>query len=265
MSSRRAGSLLRAILWDVDGTLAETERDGHRIAFNQAFEALGLPWRWDVVRYGELLKVTGGRERLLRGMQDEPRVPRDPAEREALAARLHALKNDFYARIVAGGAIPLRPGVRELMDDCASGGLPMGIVTTTSRVNVGALLAPHLGAAWASAFAVIVTAQEAPRKKPDPQAYQLALGNLQLTAASVLAIEDSPAGAVAAGAAGIPVLVTRSYYFASEPVTGALAVGPSLGERTGWLPEAGAGPDTEHRRVDLARIRQWHARVFTGN
>ncbi len=257
--------MLRAILWDVDGTLAETERDGHRVAFNQAFEAQSLPWRWDVVRYGELLKVTGGRERLLHDMQDEPRAPRDPAEREALAARLHALKNDFYARIVASGAIPLRPGVRALLDDCARGGVRMGIVTTTSRVNVGALLAPHLGADWASAFAVIVTAQEAPRKKPDPQAYELALGNLQLTPASVLAIEDSPAGAAAACAAGVPVLVTRSYYFASEPVVGALAVGLSLGERAGWLPEIGAGAETECTRVDLARIREWHARVYTGN
>ncbi len=256
--------MLRAILWDVDGTLAETERDGHRIAFNRAFEALNLPWRWDVARYGELLKVTGGRERLLHGMQDEPGAPSDAAEREALAARLHGLKNDFYAQIVASGAIPLRPGVRALLEDCAGGGVRMGIVTTTSRVNVGALLAPHLGADWASAFAVIVTAQEAPRKKPDPQAYQLALGNLQLAPTSVLAIEDSPAGAAAACAAGVPVLVTRSYYFASEPVAGALAVGPSLADGAGWLPETEAGPHRDFRRVDLTQIRRWHARVFTG-
>ena len=193
-----------------------------------------------------------------------PRAPSDAAEREALAARLHGLKNDFYAQIVASGAIPLRPGVRALLEDCAGGGVRMGIVTTTSRVNVGALLAPHLGADWASAFAVIVTAQEAPRKKPDPQAYQLALGNLQLAPASVLAIEDSPAGAAAACAAGVPVLVTRSYYFASEPVAGALAVGPSLADGAGWLPETEAGPHRDFRRVDLTQIRRWHARVFTG-
>ena len=254
------GRGLGAILWDVDGTLAETERDGHRVAFNQAFEALRVPWRWDERRYGELLEVTGGRERLLHDMRDQPGAPREAAEREALAARVHALKNECYARIVASGALPLRPGVLELMGDCAREGLRMGLVTTTSRINVGALLVPHLGAAWESAFAVIVTAQEAPRKKPDPQAYEQALERLGLPAAAALAIEDSPAGVAAARAAGVPVLVTRSVYFASRPVPGALAVGPSLASRAGWQPPAAAGraaPD----RIDLAQIREWHARA----
>ena len=254
------GPGLGAILWDVDGTLAETERDGHRIAFNQAFEALGVPWRWDERRYGALLEVTGGRERLLHDMQRQPKAPRETAEREALAARVHALKNECYARIVASGALPLRPGVLELMGDCAREDLRMGIVTTTSRINVGALLAPHLGAAWESAFAVIVTAQEAPRKKPDPQAYNQALERLGLPAAAALAIEDSPAGVAAAQAAGVPVLVTRSVYFASRPVPGALAVGPSLASRAGWQPPATAG-DAAPDRIDLAQIRQWHARA----
>jgi HAD superfamily hydrolase (TIGR01509 family) len=251
---------LSAILWDVDGTLAETEGDGHRIAFNQAFEAAGVPWRWDEQRYGELLEVTGGRERLLHDMRHQPQAPRAAADREALAVRLHALKNECYARIVASGSLPLRPGVLELMDECTRAGLRMGIVTTTSRVNVGALLAPHLGAAWESAFAVIVTAQEAPRKKPDPQAYQQALERLELAPAAALAIEDSPAGVAAAQAAGVPVLVTRSVYFASRPVPGALAVGPSLATRAGWQPPA-AGGDAAPGRIDLAQIRQWHARA----
>ena len=144
------------------------------------------------------------------------------------------------------------------MDDSARAGLCMGIVTTTSRINVGALLAPHLGAGWESAFAVIVTAQEAPRKKPDPQAYQRALQRLGLPPAAALAIEDSPAGLAAARAAGVPVLVTRSVYFASRPVPGAMAVGDSLAERVGWQPPASGGGAVA-ARVDLAQIRQWHA------
>jgi HAD superfamily hydrolase (TIGR01509 family) len=256
--------VLSALFWDVDGTLAETERDGHRIAFNQAFEALGVPWRWDEPRYGELLRVTGGRERLLHDMQGQPQAPREAAEREALATRLHALKNECYARIVATGALPLRPGVVELMADCARAGLSMGIVTTTSRINVGALLAPHLGKGWESAFAVIVTAQEAPNKKPDPQAYNQALQRLELPPAAALAIEDSPAGVAAACAAGVPVLVTRSVYFASQPVPGALAVGPSLASRAGWQPPLAAG-GTAPDRVDLAQIRQWHGRAAAQN
>jgi HAD superfamily hydrolase (TIGR01509 family) len=195
---------------------------------------------------------------LLHDMQCQPEAPREAAEREALAARLHALKNECYARVVASGALPLRPGVLELMNDCAREGLRMGVVTTTSRINVSTLLAPHLGADWESAFAVIVTAQEAPRKKPDPQAYTQALERLELAPASALAIEDSPAGVAAAQAAGVPVLVTRSVYFASRPVPGALAVGPSLGNRAGWQPPAAAG-DAAPDRIDLAQIRRWHA------
>jgi HAD superfamily hydrolase (TIGR01509 family) len=249
--------LLSALLWDVDGTIAETERDGHRVAFNQAFEALGIPWRWDEARYGELLQVAGGRERLLYDMQSQPQAPRDMAEREALARRLHAVKNDFYAGIVASGALPLRPGVRELMDDCAHDGVHLGVVTTTSRVNVEALLVPHLGAEWQSRFAVVVTAQEAPRKKPHPQAYEIALAHLGLPGLSTLAIEDSPAGAAAAGAAGVPVLITRSRYFASLPHDEAIAVGPSLGCLTGWRPAIDAS-HAPANRVGLTQIRQWH-------
>ncbi len=114
--------LLRAILWDVDGTLAETERDGHLVAFNQAFEALNVPWRWSEERYGELLAVTGGRERLLHDMQCQDRAPADPQERRSLVERVHRLKNELYAAIVASGELPLREGVRELLVDCDARG-----------------------------------------------------------------------------------------------------------------------------------------------
>ena len=141
---------LKAVVWDVDGTLAETERDGHRVAFNLAFEALGLPWRWDVARYGELLTVTGGRERLLRDMGTHAEAPALLSEREALARRLHERKNQFYAELVQDGAITLRPGVVELMAQCADRGVRMALATTTSRSNVAALLRVHLGSRWAA-------------------------------------------------------------------------------------------------------------------
>ena len=101
-------SALRALLWDVDGTLAETERDGHRVAFNLAFEALGLPWRWDVARYGALLRVTGGRERLMHDMSTRTDAPPTPGERDALARALHARKNAIFGELVRGGGLPLR-------------------------------------------------------------------------------------------------------------------------------------------------------------
>jgi HAD superfamily hydrolase (TIGR01509 family) len=205
---------LRLVMWDVDGTVAETEEAGHRVAFNQAFEAAGLPWRWDVARYGELLKVTGGRERLLRDMQDRPDAPAEHAERDALARRLHAAKNAHYAAIVREGRVPARPGVLRLMDELAAAGVAQAIVTTTSRANVDALFPTLLGARWLERFATVVCAEDAPLKKPHPQAYGLALQRTGVAAAQALAIEDSPNGLEAARAAGVGCVITRSLYFA---------------------------------------------------
>lgn len=246
--------MIRAVLWDVDGTLAETERDGHLVAFNQAFEALKVPWRWSETRYGELLAVAGGRERLLHDMQSQERAPADPRERRSLAERVHRLKNEYYARIVAGGGLPLRDGVRELMLDCERAGCRMGIVTTTSRSNVEALLETHLGQGWESAFAAVVCAEGAPIKKPDPQAYRVALDTLRLASQEAVAMEDAPAGVAAAQAAGVPVIITRSYYFPATESADALAAGPSLGRTDGWRPTADAGSG----RIDLKQINRWH-------
>ncbi len=131
----------------------------------------------------------------------------------------------------------------------------MGIVTTTSRSNAEALLETHLGKDWESTFATVVCAEEAPRKKPDPQAYHLALEALQVRSQEAIAMEDSPAGAAAAQAAGVPVIVARSYYFAAAECRGALAVGPSLGRTEGWNPPAEAGS----KRIDLDQVSRWYA------
>jgi HAD superfamily hydrolase (TIGR01509 family) len=250
---------LRALIWDVDGTLAETERDGHRIAFNEAFEALGVPWRWSESHYGDLLHVTGGRERLLHDMRHQPQAPITPSARDDLARQLHRLKNECYARIVAAGGISLRPGVAALMADCRAAGLPMAIATTTSRSNVEALLGSHAGPQWEDAFAAVVCAEEAPLKKPDPQAYLETLRRLGLRAEDALAIEDSSPGVRACRAAGVAVVVTRSVYFAQADVSGALAVGPDLGSQSGWQAPGASRPDEGHvlPRVDLACLARW--------
>lgn len=246
--------MFSAMLWDVDGTLAETEH-GHLAAFNQAFEALGVPWRWSDERYAGLLSVTGGRERLLHDMQSQGHAPGDPRQRQDLAERIHRLKNTLYAGIAAGGDLRLRPGVRDLLQDCLRAGVRLGIVTTTSRSNVAALLAAQLGVDWQSTFAVVISAQEAPQKKPDPQAYLRALEVLRLRPQEAVAIEDAPAGVAAAQAAGVPVIVTRSHYFNATPARGALAAGPSLAGADGWDPPADAGA----ARIDLAQILRWQA------
>lgn len=250
---------LRALLLDVDGTLAETERDGHRVAFNQAFEALGLPWRWSVERYGELLAVSGGRERLLHDMGSRADAPPLGLEREALARELHRRKNLFYAELVGRQGVPLREGVSELLDECRLRGLPLGIATTTSAANVDALLRPHLGPNWAAGFAVRICGEDVARKKPDPEVYTLALRHLGLQPLQTLALEDSPGGVAAARAADVPVVVTRSIYFADATLEGAIAIGPGLGKRDGWQPAPPAAPLPG--RIGLDDLRHWHQRM----
>jgi HAD superfamily hydrolase (TIGR01509 family) len=206
--------MLRALIWDVDGTVAETERDGHLLAFNRAFEAMALPWRWDDALYGRLLKVTGGRERLLYDMAARSEAPAALAAREALARELHQRKNAIYADIVAQGGIAARPGVLRLMSECSQAGVLMAVATTTSTSNVVSLFKVLLGADWRERFAAVVCAEDAPVKKPDPQAYVLALRMLRVPAQDAFALEDSPNGLVAARAAGIACGITRSAYFA---------------------------------------------------
>lgn len=250
---------IKALLWDVDGTLAETERDGHRTAFNRAFHACGVPWEWGVERYGELLAVTGGRERLLHDMRGRPDAPALAAEREQIAREIHQRKNMFYAEIVASGGIALRPGVHELLDEARAAGVRQAITTTTSRANVDALLRAHLGAGWAAGFAAVVCGEDVQRKKPDPEVFTLALKRLGLGPLDALAIEDSPGGVAAARAADVPVLVTRSVYFARNTIEGAVAIGPGLEQRSGWHPAA--LPDGPASRITLADCHHWHQRM----
>jgi HAD superfamily hydrolase (TIGR01509 family) len=258
---------LRAVLWDVDGTLAETERDGHRVAFNLAFEAFGLPWRWDDARYGELLRVTGGRERLMHDMDSRSDAPPLAGERDALARALHAKKNALYAELVAGTGIPLRGGVLELMRECRDHGVRMAIATTTSRSNLEALLRRHMGNRWAGWFGAVVCGEDVARKKPDPEVFVKALKALGLGPLQAVAVEDSPGGVAAARAADCPVLVTRSVYFARAPIEGAIAVGPGLHTREGWrpalAPHAPLPAEGRPQRVRLADIAAWFAQRDT--
>ena len=214
----------RALIWDVDGTLAETERDGHRVAFNDAFAAMGLPWRWSVARYGELLGTSGGLERLLRDLAERDDAPRTLGPRLALARELHRRKNAAYAHRMAADAITLRPGVQRLMQEARDAGALLAIATTTGRANVDALLTRQLGASWSDGFAALLCAADAPLKKPHPQVYTLALQRLALRAHEAIAVEDSPNGLASARAAGIEVVLTRSAYFESCDAAGALVV-----------------------------------------
>jgi HAD superfamily hydrolase (TIGR01509 family) len=243
---------MQALVWDVDGTIAETERDGHRVAFNQAFAAAGLPWHWDPARYDTLLAVAGGLERLLADIETRPDAPPDAAGRRALARALHARKNAAYVALVAQGGLQARPGVQRLVREAAAAGVRLAVATTTGRANVEALFPRLFGADWARLFEVRVCAEEAPAKKPDPQAYALALQRLGLPPHRALALEDSPNGVQAARAAGLPVLVTRSAGFMDADFRGAAAVVDDLQQ-----PAVLAGRAFD--RIDLAALRHLHA------
>ena len=214
-----------AIMFDVDGTMAETE-EFHRRAFNEAFSHFDLPWNWDVATYGRLLRIAGGKERIRFYWQSLPSDRFDLSDGHI--NELHRFKTRRYAELVDSGACGLRPGVADLIHRARDGRLLLAIVTTTSRDNIGVLLSRNLGPDWKRNFDVIVSGDDVPNKKPAPDAYRAALDALGRPAASCLAIEDSRNGLVAAVSAGAPVLITRSLYFRDEDFTGAAGVTDDL-------------------------------------
>jgi HAD superfamily hydrolase (TIGR01509 family) len=220
--------MLKALIWDVDGTIAETERDGHCVAFNLTFAEAGLPWRWSPEYYGPLLHITGGRQRILHDMAQRPEAPAGATEREALARTLHLRKNAIYAELVAAGAISPRPGVLRLMDEAAEAGVALALATTTSTSNVQALFTSIFGSDWRQRFAAVVCAEDAPQLKPDPQVYLRALQGLGVDGRDAFALEDTPNGLLAAQAAGIACGITRSAFFVHERYPGAAWVRPDL-------------------------------------
>jgi beta-phosphoglucomutase-like phosphatase (HAD superfamily) len=214
---------LHALIFDVDGTLAETE-ELHREAFNQTFREFDLPWHWDQDRYRALLKITGGKERMLAhaaslGIDDFDPLP------------LHKRKTALYNEKLAQGAIALRPGVEALIRRAKEKSLRLAIATTTSRENVETLIRVTLGGDPHHWFEAISAGEDVAIKKPDPEVYQLALSRLALEADQALAFEDTKNGVLAARGAGLDVIVTPSLYSAGEDFTGALAIIETLEAR----------------------------------
>jgi len=217
---------LKCILWDVDGTLADTERDGHRVAFNMAFEEAGMDRRWSVDTYGELLKVTGGKERMQFDIE-RGGMPEIPFEK---IAALHARKTIHYQTLIADGLIPLRAGVLRLLEDAYAAGITLGVSTTTTPSALDALIEHSLGKEWFDRFAVLAAGDIVPNKKPAPDIYDYALEQLGMKPENTVALEDSGNGWLSARDANLKTVITINDYTANQDFSGADLVVSEFGE-----------------------------------
>jgi HAD superfamily hydrolase (TIGR01509 family) len=228
MQAEAAGLIRRAaaLIFDVDGTLAETE-ELHRLAFNHAFARAGLDWQWNRAVYKDLLRVAGSKERM---RAYHARLGIAPPLPDADIAELHRIKTAHYAGLIETGCCPLRPGVAELLTAARTRGQRLAIATTTSHGNIDALLSQALGKHWAADFDAVVAGDDVRHKKPAPDVYLEVLARLGLHGSECVAIEDSGNGLIAASRANIPVLITRSMFFRDDDFSEARAVLDDLSE-----------------------------------
>ena len=233
--------MLKALIFDVDGTLADTE-SVHLQAFNHAFADQGLNWHWDEALYTQLLEISGGKERMTHYWKQVHPTMKDivGSGLTDTIEHLHALKTAAYESAVQSGAVKLRPGVLDIIHSAHQQGLRLAIATTTSPVNIAVLLRNAIGPDWKDLFLVIEDASTAPKKKPHPQVYVQTLARLGLPSGQCLAIEDSSNGLRAAMSAGLKTIITQNRFTAHHDFSGALQVLPDLGG------------------VSVEQLRTWH-------
>jgi len=251
-----------ALIFDVDGTLADTERDGHRCAFNAAFTDVGLDWDWSEDLYGELLAITGGKERIRHYIERWRPAFLERDRLDGFIADLHRRKTGHYLEILKQGQIPLRPGVMRLLREARDVGVRLAVATTTTPENVATLLECSGGPDVPGWLEVIAAGDVVPAKKPAPDIYNLALEKLGLQAGACVGVEDSTNGVRSALGAGLcALLVTVNGYTRNEDFTGATLVTDGLGE-SGRPVEVLQGSLDGFDYIDLAALDAMHRRVY---
>ncbi|UCC98938.1 MAG: HAD-IA family hydrolase [Phycisphaerales bacterium] len=220
---------MSAIIFDCDGVLADTERDGHRVAFNKAFAKEGCAINWGVDLYGELLEVSGGKERM-RHYFDSYGWPRGVRDKGALIKELHRLKTDFFVEIIESGELPLRPGVARIVDEAIAANVMLAVCSTSHERAVNLVVERLLGPGRKAHFATILAGDVVSKKKPDPEIYDLVSHKLRLAPSKCVVVEDSRNGLLAAKAAGMYCIVTTNGYTKNEDFTEADLVVSELGD-----------------------------------
>ena len=220
---------MKALIFDCDGVLVDTERDGHRVAFNKAFAVKGYDIEWDVELYGKLLEVAGGKERMQHYF-DNNGWPADVTDKDALIKELHKLKTDLFMQIIESGQLPLRPGVARLVDEAITANVTLAICSTSNERAVNLVAGKLLGPERKAHFSEILAGDVVSKKKPDPEIYNLASQRLGAEPSECVVVEDSRNGLLAAKAAGMRCLVTTNGYTKNEDFDEADLVVSELGD-----------------------------------
>lgn len=228
---------MTTLVFDCDGVLSDTERYGHLPAFNATFREFGLPVQWSEAEYGELLRISGGKERMATLLTSTfvaaAGLPEDPEALAAEVGRWHARKTAIYTEMVTQGRLPARPGIRRIIDEAQEAGWTLGVCSTSAEASVRAILEHVAGPERAARFDLVLAGDVVAHKKPAPDIYQLALDRLGVPPGSTLVIEDSRNGLLAAVGAGLRCVVTVNGYTLDEDASEAVLVVTSLGDQGG--------------------------------